>query len=59
MEKIGLIAALRRTIMKDVAVTQFTKEYKALGDKDKVDLVKTFNKEKTFGDNVEVVIRTI
>lgn len=59
MEKLGLVGALRRTIMKGVAIAEFTKEYKALNQKDKEELVVNFNKCKSFGDDIEVVVKTI
>lgn len=59
MEKMGLVGALRRTIMEGVKLGQFTKEYKAMTDKDKQSLVDIYNKEKTFGDDIEVVVKTM
>lgn len=59
MEKLGLVGALRRTIMKGVAIAEFTKEYKALTLKDKEELVMEFTKCKTLGNDIEVVVKTI
>ncbi len=57
MKEMGLVAAIRKTILEGVAVGQLKKEYTELTDKDKKELADLFNKEKTFGPDVEVVTK--
>lgn len=59
MEKIGLVIALRRTIMKGVSFAKFREEMSKLSIKEKNELVAEFNKAKACGEDVEVVESTI
>lgn len=57
MEQMGLVGALKRTILEGVDITQFSKEYRELSEKDKEELVVDFNKCKPFGNDIEVVLK--
>ena len=57
MDKLSLVVALKRTILEGTNIAQFRKEFKELTEKDKQDLVDQFNKEKLFGNDVEVVVK--
>lgn len=59
MAQMGLITALRKTIMEGVSVKDLRVEYKELTDTDKKELVAIYNKEKTFGADIEVVERVV
>ena len=59
MEQIGLVIALRKTIMENVGFSQFRDEMKKLTPEDKKDLITEFNKSKICGANIEVVEKTI
>lgn len=57
MGKVGLVGALRRTIMEGVPMAQFSKEFKELSQKDKEELVAEYNKTKCLGADIEVVMK--
>ena len=57
--EVGLIIALRKTIMDNCPLDQFKKEWADLTTKDREELVVEYNKCKTLGDDVVVVMKAL